>query len=221
MAKSLFILILLGLFLAIPAGAQETGWQELVNRKQFAETIRMAGQLTPADSGDFKKMYALAQAYEGMLKYRQALDYFMLCLQMDSAGTDAIYALARVSVHLGKTQDAERYYLKVLETSDSTDFYANYQLARLYYQLEDYDKAAGRYNLLLKRDTANASLLSGLGDCYTKSGALPFAALYYGQAFAANPENAGLGSALINTLLRMGVAEDALAVCAVALEHNP
>ncbi|MDR2809704.1 MAG: hypothetical protein LBB84_03995 [Tannerellaceae bacterium] len=63
------------LFLCIPcAKAQTEKWQELVNRRQYAEVIAQAGNLNPADSADFGKMYALALAYEGMLKYPDTLD---------------------------------------------------------------------------------------------------------------------------------------------------
>jgi hypothetical protein len=69
---ALFASFLLLLLFATPSGAQTRtpteSLQELVNRKQYAAVIARGDNLTAADSSDFGKMNALAQAYEGMLK---------------------------------------------------------------------------------------------------------------------------------------------------------
>ena len=46
------------------------------------------------------------------------------------------------AINYGKIAEAERCYGKVLE-ADSLNFYANNQLARLYYQLGDYGESDG------------------------------------------------------------------------------
>jgi len=62
--------------------------------------------------------------------------------------------LARTATNLGKVAGAEHYFYKVLAT-DSSNFYANQQLARLYFQLGNYDKALEKYSYLI-----NVMLLS-------------------------------------------------------------
>ncbi|MDR2118885.1 MAG: tetratricopeptide repeat protein [Tannerellaceae bacterium] len=205
-----------------PGKAQSGEWQELLVHRQYAEIIARAESLGADRSDDYGKMYALALAYEGMLKHREALQYFRICFEADSTRTDLLNALARTEAALGRTAEAERYYRKTLAT-DSADFYAAYQLARLYLQQEMIPKALEAYESLLGRDPANPVLLSAAGDCYTRLGELPRAALCYFQAYGANRDNALQAGALINTLLRMGgeAAKSALEICDTALHYNP
>jgi tetratricopeptide (TPR) repeat protein len=225
--KSLFISLLLFATSSwaqtgAQTGAQTESLQELLNRKQYAAVIARSDNLTAADSSDFGKMNALAQAYEGMLKYRDALRFYNQCFEMDTTNMDVLYALARTETNLGKGSQAERYYKKVLAV-DSTDFYANYQLARLYFQMAEYWKAIDQYGFLLQQDPDNSALLRNLGDCHLRLNELMNASTYYSSAFDTNRENVGLASGLINTLLRLGpdFVKDALDICDTALVYNP
>ena len=113
-AKCNLVTVLLLCCLIFPGNAQEFNWQDLVNRKQYAAVIARADSLTPADSSDYEVMNAIGQAYEGMLRYRQAYDYYRLCLSMDTTNLDILNTLARTATNLGKAKDAERYFHKVL-----------------------------------------------------------------------------------------------------------
>jgi tetratricopeptide (TPR) repeat protein len=208
--------------LTITGAAQEVSLQDLVSRKQFAEVINRAKHFTAADSADYISMYAAGQAYEGMLRYPVAYNYFRHCLAMDTTNIDVLNTLARLATNIGKAADAKLYFGKVLE-KDSMDFYANYQLARLHQQLGEYEAAIEKYRFLQGDGEDNPVLLRNMGDCYTRMDSLQGAALCYFRAYNVNRENASLGSALINTLLRMGEANvpDALALCDTALYYNP
>ncbi|WP_234347296.1 tetratricopeptide repeat protein [Parabacteroides bouchesdurhonensis] len=216
---SLFVL-LCGFFQA--GQAQSLSLQELVNRKQFTAVVAHADSLTPADSADFAVMSAIGQAYEGLLKYNRAYTYYKYCFDMDTTNIDMLNALARTAVSLGRVTDAKLYYGKVL-ASDSTNFYANYQLARLYYQLGDYEQAIDKYHQLMDNDGESSALYRNVADCYTRMEKYPAAAICYFQAYNLNRENAGLASALINTMLRLGdpYVSEALAICDTALYYNP
>lgn len=195
--------------------------QEMVNRKQYAAVLEHAARLTPEDSADYQTMNAVAQAYEGMLKYREAYSCFRLCLAMDTSNTDVLNSLARMATNLGKASDAERYYTRVLE-ADSTDFYANFQLGRLYYQLGNYAKAADKYEYLLQSDEQNPTLLRNAGDCHLKAGDILPAIGAYFLAYEHNKENAGLASTLVNTLLLYAPEmADVVQICDTALYYNP
>ena len=123
-------------------------------------------------------------------------------------------------MNLGKASVAKDCFLKVLET-DSTDFYANYQLARLYSQVGDYENAVLQFNVLRDQDTTkiNPVIYRNIADCYMKMNAIPAATICYYQAYNVNRENAGLASALVNCLYRLGGPNvlDGLAVCDTAL----
>ncbi len=216
-------LLLLFCCFSITGAAQDVTFQELVNLKQYEEVVARVDSLTAADSANYVTMYAIGQAYEGLLRYRPAYDYYQYCLSMDTTNIDMLNAVARIATNLGKGRDAQHYFHKVLE-NDSTNFYANYQLARLYQQLGDYQKAIDQYTVLRSRDENNPVILRNIGDCYTRMDALPAAAICYFLAYGNNRENANLASALINTLLRLGSEEyisDALAICDTALFYNP
>lgn len=204
--------------------AQSLSLQDLIGKKKFAEVIARADSLTAVDSADYVTMSAIGQAYEGVLEYNKAYQYYQRCLQMDTTNMDAFTSVARVAMNLGKASVAKNCFLKVLE-NDSTDFYANYQLARLYSLVGDYENAVLQFDVLRNQDTTkiNPVIYRNIGDCYMKMNAIPAATICYFQAYGVNRENAGLASALVNCLLRLGGpnVNDAIAICDTALSYNP
>ena len=76
--KCNLVTVLLLCCLIFPGNAQEFNWQDLVNRKQYAAVIAHADSLTLADSSNYEIMNAIGQAYEGMLRYQKAYDYYRL-----------------------------------------------------------------------------------------------------------------------------------------------
>ncbi|MDR1098048.1 MAG: hypothetical protein LBL57_07955 [Tannerella sp.] len=225
MKKCFFILTFISFCFPV-VFAQQTEWRDLIERKQFEAVIVQAAHLQPADSADFSTMYLLGQAYDGVLKYRNAYACYRQCYVLDSTRTDLLNALARVSINIGKANEAEICYQQILQY-DSANFNANYQLGRLYVQLGKSTDAIGYYAYLLQRDTANPVLLKALGDCYTRMDSLSESIAYYYMAFENNKENAPLAVVLVNNLLTLynpyfnNYADDAASVCDTALIHHP
>lgn len=220
--KSKFSLILFLCICSLAGLAQNATFQELVNKKQFDVVIARADSLTPADSADYAIMSAVAQAYEGMLRFKDAYTCYKHCLSMDTTNVDALNALARASQNYGKVGEAKRCYLKVLET-DTLNFYANLQLARLYYQLGEYGESMEYYNTLNEIEYNNPILITGLADCHMKRNTGPntlIAVSLYMEALKLNPENTRIASSLINTLMAINDPKGALAVCDTALFYN-
>lgn len=223
--RKLMILWLVGCFCL--AGYAQSSFsrqelQDLVNRKQYAVALACADSIRAASPVDYEALYVLGQAYEGMFRYPDAYTLYEQCLESDTTDIDYLNALARTAINLGRASEAERLFHKVLAT-DSTHFYANYQLARLYSQLGEYDKAIEKYEYLQEQDKDNAVLYRNIGDCCSRQDDWQGAAIAYFHAYNLNRENAGLASALINTLLRLGgdYVEEAVAVCDTALYYNP
>ena len=224
-AKCNLVTVQLLCCLIFPGNAQEFNWQDLVNRKQYAAVIAHADSLTLADSSNYEIMNAIGQAYEGMLRYQKAYDYYRLCFSMDTTNLDILNILARTATNLGRAEDAERYFHQVL-SADSSNFYANYQLARLYFQLGEYEKAVDAYEKLQAQNEDNTVLYRAIGDCYTRMEQYPSATTAYFQAYNLNRENAGLAVALVNSLYRMGASSpdyisEGIAICDTALFYNP
>ncbi|MDR0572447.1 MAG: tetratricopeptide repeat protein [Tannerella sp.] len=206
--------------------ARQTDWRDLIDKRKFEEAISQVGNLQASDSADFTKMYLIGQAYEGLLKYNKAYQYYRHCYTLDSTRTDMLNTLARISVNLGKVQEANHYYQQTLRY-DSVNFYANYQLARLYVSLEKYSDALKHYDLLLEKDPENAVILRAMGDCYIRMDFMQSAAECYAKAYWNNVENASLASVYINTLLNLHLppffdnTDSAMFVCDTALFYNP
>lgn len=212
-------------FCALPFVGQaqdDAEWLQLVNKKQYATIVDKAGSLTEADSANYQVMYAIGQAYEGLLRYRDAYGYFAQCYSMDTTNAELLNTLARTAINSGKGKEAEMLFLKMIN-ADSLNFYANYQLGRLYYQTGEYEKAIANYSCLIAHNAGNATLHAALGDCYAKMELDFQATSNYYLAYNSNRENAGLANTLINSMLRMSAeyAEEALAICDTALYYSP
>jgi len=220
--KQIVILLLL-LSHAVTAQSQQENLQELLNRKQYNQIVAFADQLQAADSSDYQTMYLIGQAYEGLLRYRDAYRFYQQCLLLDSTQVELLNMTGRMAANLGLMREAESYFLKIWE-ADTTDFYANYQLARFYVQSGDDRQAIEYYEYLLESDPNNPTLLRAVGDCYQRLNDRFSAFEAYWFAFQNNKENAGLASTVVNSLLPLALEdkiERALEVCDTALVYNP
>lgn len=202
------------------AQAQHSELQTLINQKRYQEVIKQATGMNKSDSSDIQTLYIVGQAYEGMLKYKEAYQCYKYCLSLDTTRIDLLNTMARTAAYIGKAREAELYFHKVLK-QDSTDFYANYQLARLYMQAGQHAEAMDRFHYLLEQDPGNPVLLRNMGDCHNRTDNLLHASTYYTKAFLNNKENAVLASTLVNTLLLIQDPETALTICDTALIYNP
>ena len=72
--------------------------QDLVNKKQFAKAITMADSLAKQQEPDYATLSATGQAYEGLLRYKEAYQCYMRSLQMDSTNIDALNSVARAAM---------------------------------------------------------------------------------------------------------------------------
>jgi tetratricopeptide (TPR) repeat protein len=190
------------LFFGAVMMAQQSEWRDYLEKKQYEKIVSQACNLKPADTTDFVKMYQLGQAYEGVLRYKDAYNFYKRCFAIDSSRMDMLNTLARLCANLGKVEEAEDYYQMVLE-SDSLNFYAKYQLARLYVSRRQFLEALLLYDNLLKANPDNMSLLWAKGDCYLYTGSLLQAFGCHLTAYMSNVENANWACSLINTMLQI------------------
>ncbi len=165
-------------------------------------------------------------ASEKLAQYRQAYQHYQLWLIADTLNPEALNAVARTALQLGRIKEAEEHYLKTY-TLDSTNFDAELQLAKLYFQQKKYSASLAFYDHLLEQDSTNISFLRGAGECIERMGFLPIAMNYYNAAVELNKENASLAIVLINILLALHQAnpEDSLSmameICDTAMVYNP
>lgn len=223
MKVRLFIALLLLGWAGVEAYSQSASLKDLVYRKKYAEVVKLSKTFTAADSANYETMFALAQAYEGLLKNKDAYRCYLYCLKKDSTNVDLLNAIGRTAGSLGHVEEALGCFQKVIY-ADSTDFYANYQMARLYMQQGNYEAAAYNFQYLMQFDEENSVLWKNLGDCQMMlpSGTV-FAIMSYLEAFRLNPENPSLAHLVVNTLLPLGEEQlpVAIQVCDTALSYNP
>ncbi len=217
--RTLFLLVSFIVFSLRAGMAQETDLQQMLDKKQYARVLSYASQLQPSDTTDYAVMYAIGQACEGMLKYKEAYRYYKRCLSKDSTRIELLINTARMAGYTGKSEEAESL-LQRIRAQDTTDFYANYQLARFYFGQSDYDKALAYYVFLLGNDPENPLLMRAIGDCYSRLDHKEKALSAYLNAFARNKESISLASTLTNLLLSFHEAEQAVAVCDTALKYH-
>ncbi|MCL2738520.1 MAG: hypothetical protein FWE30_03635 [Bacteroidales bacterium] len=206
--------------------AQSAQYKELLLNGKNKELIQLILSEIPEEqiAGDTAR--SLAQAYEGLLKYREAHTYYGRWLLADSNSIDALNATARMALQLGRIEEGKGLYGKAYSI-DSTHFNTGLQLAKLHVQLKDYSKAYDYYYTLLLQDTTNISLLTSVGDCLYQMGERWDARYFYEEAVSLNKENASLSIILINTLLELRendpkfFMERAMTVCDTALQYNP
>lgn len=176
------------------------------------------------DSLHSEATMALGRNMEETLRYREALELYKEAMNTDTANQEAMRAVARMAVSVGQNAMAENYFRKILAT-DSTDFFANYQLGRLFAQQEYYQEAIAQFEKVLEYDSLhiNATVARNIGDCYMSMGDLYQAVIYYMQAHDESPENVSIAITLANGLMRLGGPniEAALETCNAALAYNP
>ena len=218
-----YVLPFLLAILFIGHGTAQTDLQTWVNQRQY-EKVLAQSMLMDMDTLDYANLSAIGQAYEGLLRYKEAYRIYERCLSMDSSRVDALNSLARTAMSLGKMRVAEDCFQKTL-AMDSANFYANYQLARVYALQGEYERAIGQYKTLNQLDTTfvNPIVYNNMADCYQRLNDLPSATLCYLRAYQANKENAGIANSLVTCMLRLGRENigDALAICDTALYYNP
>ncbi len=180
-----------------------------------------------ADSADSAR--TAGNYCENRAQYRQAWQYYKLWLAGDTLNTGALNAVGRTALQLGRIQEARESYLKAYAL-DSTNFDAGLQLAKLHFQLKEYDSSLAFYERLLEQDSTNISFLKGAGDCLEKMGNTLTAINYYSAAVGLNKENASLAITLINIWLNLyhsipgetgQFLDIAMDICDTALVYNP
>ena len=161
-----YVLSFLLAILFIGHGTAQTDLQTWVNQRQY-EKVLAQSMLMDMDTLDYANLSAIGQAYEGLLRYKEAYRIYERCLSMDSSRVDALNSLARTAMSLGKMRVAEDCFQKTL-AMDSANFYANYQLARVYALQGNYEQAIGQYLVLNRLDTTfvNPIVYNNMADCY-------------------------------------------------------
>ena len=94
-----YVLPFLLAILFIGHGTAQTDLQTWVNQRQY-EKVLAQSMLMDMDTLDYANLSAIGQAYEGLLRYKEAYRIYERCLSMDSSRVDAFNSLARTAIRL-------------------------------------------------------------------------------------------------------------------------
>ena len=92
--------------------------QDLVNKKQFVQAVAIADSLIKVKEPDYVTLSATGQAYEGLMRYKEAYLYYIRSLQMDSTNIDALNSVARTAMNLGNIPLAKSYFQKIVHATE-------------------------------------------------------------------------------------------------------
>lgn len=205
---------------ALHSSAQKADLTDYLRVKQYEKVIELIPTLSVADSADINTTSAVAQAFEGMLDYRQAYSWYKMN-KPNEERTDYFLSMGKVSLSLGRNKEATDYFSSVLRI-DSTNFYARYQLAQIARASDDMEKAIDLFERLSFAYPDNISLHTILADCYlkVKDGARAAYALL--AAHKLNRENPDIAANLSNLILQIGAKpKDAIVICDTTLRYAP
>jgi tetratricopeptide (TPR) repeat protein len=196
-------------------------WRELAQLAQAAGRQELAihalEQVIRAAPQDGTSAFKLAQMYEWTARPSDAFDLYMLAINQ---GEDA--ALERLlALNPGLYRDIE-LAAAVRKTGKRIDLDTHgLNLARLFANLNDFDRARTFYQALLNFRGEDPALLAEYGLLELDLGNLDEALQLYSRAEKADPNNSNLGISIAEAQFRAGAFDTALATYRKLLEAHP
>lgn len=215
-----FVISLISFLQVLTLSAQTDSISSCLRNKQFEKVVALIPSLSAADSADINITTAIAQAWEGMMDYRNAYKWYKM---NKPAGENIEYylSLGKASSFLGRTTEARDFFKHAL-TLDSTNYYARYQLAQIARSNEDMQDAIDQFERLSYAYPENIGLHTTLADCYLKIKDGARAAYSLLAAHKLNRENPEIATNLSNLILSIEAKPtDAIAICDTTLLYTP
>lgn len=200
--------------------AQDSSLQEKLRSKQYEKIIGLIPELSAADSANAEITNTIAQAYEGMMDYRNAYNWYKMNMP-ETKSTEYLLSIGKVSMLLGRDGEAKGYFENAI-AQDSTNFYARYQLGQIARVEENMDEAIDIFERLSFKYPSNVNLHTTLADCYLRQKDGGRAAYALLTAHKLNRENPDIAANLANLILKIdGKPSDAVIVCDSTLRYAP
>ena len=128
----------------------------------------------------------------------QALDKYMLLLNIDMYNANIAAQIGIIHDTLGHSKQAKEYLFRAVNLENLNPF-ANFCFAEYYFNKKDYSEALRYYLTAFSNGYANYYQLNmRLGTIYEKLGDIPKARHYYILAKKQNPRTAGLSKKIIS-----------------------
>ena len=186
---------------------------------KYSEVVSKGRLLIDSAGPTGKLLELVAIAHEGLEQREPALECYQRALPLSTDSLRIQNSIGRCLVGLGRSREASAVFITVLE-ADTTNFFANNQLAKIYYSQSNYVKAISIYSKLAAMDTTNYVFYKLLGDCYSRMEKNSEAIDFYTKGFKINPRDAALGVSLAICHLKSGLLNPTLAVIDEAQRYD-
>ncbi|HEX9935184.1 MAG TPA: tetratricopeptide repeat protein, partial [bacterium] len=162
----------------------------------------------------------VARVYLNMGQWHMAEKAFLGVLSVDSTDTDACNNLALLYLKQNQAEKAAEMLTKIVTVDDDPDPQVFYQLARLYADMKQYDKAEGLYKRMIEVDSRDGFGFYGMGTVFEAKGDTAGAEEKYRRALALSPDLAEARERLGDLYTARKQFDDAVKLYAEAVESD-
>ncbi len=192
--------------------------------KDSANAARSLEKVVEANAADFDTYYTLAQVYSDRAEYMRALYYYKELLNRDTENAYIHSNMAYVLFKLGDYDGAIQEYQVAIKLGKDPIWTATVAqtLGTIYYQVkQDFEAAAGVFQLASQLDPGDLDCLSMLGDVYTEQGNFEAAIKTYRYILSKEPDSAECYNYLGYLLWQMDKNDEAITAYNQSLALNP
>ncbi|KPL86656.1 tetratricopeptide repeat protein [Herpetosiphon geysericola] len=165
-------------------------------------------------------LYNIAQVYDSLKDYQNALHYYTLTIEMDPNYAEYYNERANIYLQIGDYAAAERDYRQSIELSPPyTEVWTN--LAQCYQLQDEFEQAVGAFSRALDIDPKNVVALNHRAECYEALGQTQAAIDDYSDSLRLKPSDSGIVANRAILYYELGDLVASLADLNTAIELQP
>jgi tetratricopeptide (TPR) repeat protein len=174
--------------------------KSLIQNYQYQSALEVINRILPSQDNQAELIYLKGLALKGSVKYTEAIKLFSNLLAIRPNHVTGMIELANCFKMIGDFKHALSYLL--LADSLSPNAFIKTERANILFSIDQYDKSAGIFKILLNKDSSNIFLLRSLGRCYDNLGMNDSAIFFYQKTLRINPYDFHSAYRICNIYLR-------------------
>jgi len=186
---------------------------------RYEELLGVTDTLELADSLMDQVFYFRGQAYQSLLNYDSAYQYYHMADQLDSSHLAYRISMGTMLYRLGRIRESIKTYEALVEKFQPLDQHLA-ELANLYSIRKEYAKSLAIYKRLLEKDSLNYYYAKQVGKNFLDMNQSDSAIYYYEYAFSLNQKDVFLAHRLGNLYLLKKKLIHAINAVSTGLEYD-